>query len=189
MILICQILTERLPQINQNICLLKMNLKKLKTFDSSYFIGKSDFEGDGTKNYLVFQPTYKYFKIIAGVGNCKYIYYWKYKGLPDKKINYIKTPNHNITPNVDYYGTKTRVKLNGNYLKQDKVTFNHGKVVNIYIVYEIRKRLNISYYPTLENCLFRAVSLTKNADIDQYKNSVYEMGFDRHKSFSFSGTG
>ena len=189
MILICQILTERLPQINQNTCLLKMNLKKLKTFYSSYFIGESDFEGDGTKNYLVFQPTYKYFKIIAGVGNCKYIYYWKYKGLPDKKINYIKTPNHNITPNVDYYGTKTRVKLNGNYLKQDKVTFNHGKVVNIYIVYEIRKRLNIRFYPTLENCLFRAVSLTKNADIDQYKYSGYEMGFDRHKSFSFSGTG
>ena len=25
---------------------------------------------------------------------------------------------------------------------------------------------NISSYPTLENCLFGAVSLTKNADID-----------------------
>ena len=32
--------------------------KKLKTFDSSDFRGKSHFEGDGTQNYLVFQPTY-----------------------------------------------------------------------------------------------------------------------------------
>ena len=30
-------------------------MKKLKTFDSSYFIGKSHFEEDGTQNYLVFQ--------------------------------------------------------------------------------------------------------------------------------------
>ena len=29
-------------------------LNKLKTFDSSYFIGKSQFEEDGTQNYLVF---------------------------------------------------------------------------------------------------------------------------------------
>ena len=29
---------------------------KLKTFDSSYFIGRSHFDEDGTQNYLVFQP-------------------------------------------------------------------------------------------------------------------------------------
>ena len=36
--------------------LVKNELNKLKTFDSSYFIGKSHFEEDGTQNYLVFQP-------------------------------------------------------------------------------------------------------------------------------------
>ena len=40
-------------------------LKKLKTFDSSYFIGKSHFEEDGTQNYLVFKPINRYFKIRA----------------------------------------------------------------------------------------------------------------------------
>ena len=74
-------------------------------------------------------------------------------------------------------------------MKQDKVTFNHRKVVTIYIVYEISKSFNISDYPTLENCLFSAVTLTKNADIDKYKYSGYGIGFDRHKSFSFPGTG
>ena len=29
-------------------------LKNLKTFHSSYFIGKSHFEEDGTQNYLIF---------------------------------------------------------------------------------------------------------------------------------------
>ena len=31
-------------------------LKKLKIFDASYFIGKSHSEENGTQNYLVFQP-------------------------------------------------------------------------------------------------------------------------------------
>ena len=132
---------------------------------------------------------YRYFKIIAGVGNGSYIYYWKSKGLPQEIINSIKTPNHSITPNLDYYGTKTRVEFNGSCLKQDSVTFNHGKVVNIYIVYEISKSINISDYPTLENWLFGAVSLTKNADIDKYKYSGYGIGFDRHGSFSSPGIG
>ena len=74
-------------------------------------------------------------------------------------------------------------------MKQGSVTFNKKKVVNIYIVYEISKRINISNYLTLENCLFGAVTLTKNADIDRYKYSGYGIGFDRHGSFSFPGTG
>ena len=125
----CQALTENLPQINQSIYL----LKKLKTFDSSYFIGKSHFEENGTKKYLVFKP------MIAGVCNDSFIYYWKSKGLSDERINPIKTPKHSITPNLDYYDTKTRVKFNGSCLKQDEITYTHGKVVNIYIVYEIIK--------------------------------------------------
>ena len=169
--------------------LIEIELKKLITFELSYFIGKSYFEEDGTQNYLVFQPMYRYFKIIAGVGNGSYIYYWQSKGLSDERINSIKTPNYTITPNINYYGTKTRVEFNGSCLKQDSVTFNHGKVVNIYIVYEISKSINISDYPTLENWLFGAVSLTKNADIDKYKYSGYGIGFDRRSSFSFSGRG
>ena len=39
--------------------------------------------------------------------------------------------------------------------------------------------------PTLKNCLFGAVTLTKNAAIDKYKYSGYGIGFDRRSSFSF----
>ena len=49
--------------LSVNKTLVENELKKLKTFDSSYFIGKSHFEEDGTQNYLVFQPISRYFKI------------------------------------------------------------------------------------------------------------------------------
>ena len=102
-------------------------MKKLKTFYSSYFIGKSHFEEDGTQNYLVFQPMYRYFKRIAGVGNDNYIYYWRSKGLSDEKTNSVKTPNYSITASLYNYGTKTNITFNGSCLKQDSVTFNQKK--------------------------------------------------------------
>ena len=43
--------------------------------------------------------------------------------------------------------------------------------------------------PTLKNCLFSAVTLTKNADIDKYGYSGYGIGFDRRSSFSFPSGG
>ena len=71
--------------------LVENELKKLKIFDLSYFIGKSHFKEDGTENYLVFQPMHRYFKMIAGVSTGNYIYFWKSKGLSDEKINTIKS--------------------------------------------------------------------------------------------------
>ena len=58
--------------------LLEYELKKLKTFDSSYFIGKSHFEEHSTQNHLVFQPINRYLNIIS---NKKYISSWQSKGL------------------------------------------------------------------------------------------------------------
>ena len=80
--------------------------------------------------------------------------------------------------------TKISVKSNGS-LKQDKLTYTHGTIVNIYIVYKINKNYNISSYPTLENCLCRAVTLAQNVDIDECKYSGYGIGFDRKGTFSF----
>ena len=141
------------------------------------------------KNYLVLQPIYRYFKRIAGAGSGNYIYFWKSKGLSDERINSITASNYSITPALSHYGTKTRVKLSGSCLKQDKATHNYGTIVNIYIVYEISKNYNISSYPTLENCLFGAVSLTKHVDIGQHKHSGYGTGFDRKGEFSFGSNG
>ena len=66
---------DKLSNLNRKITsnktkhvLVENELKKLKTFDSSYSIGKNYFEEDGTQNCLVFQPIRRYFKI-----NGKYI--------------------------------------------------------------------------------------------------------------------
>ena len=56
----------KLSSLNQRVTINKTKhvlagneLKKLITFDASYFIGKSHFEEDGQQNYLVFQPLNK----------------------------------------------------------------------------------------------------------------------------------
>ena len=56
---------------------------KLRTFDSIYFRGKNHFEDDGTQNYLILQPRYRYFKSI---GNSDYSSSRKSKELSDESI-------------------------------------------------------------------------------------------------------
>ena len=57
-------------------------------------------------------------------------------------------------------------------------------MVNIYIVYEFKRSVNVSSYPTLEHCLFSAVELTKHVDVDLYKYYGYGIGFVRKGSYS-----
>ena len=80
--------------------------------------------------------------------------------MSEERLDSITASNYKITPELSFYGTKTRVVLNGSCLKRDKSTLNHGTIVNKYFAYEISKNYNISSYPTLENCLFGAVSFT-----------------------------
>ena len=65
----CRVLTEK--KIKH--VLVENELKKVKTFDFNYFIGKRHFEEDGVQNSVI-----RYFKIIT---NTKYIWSWQSKGL------------------------------------------------------------------------------------------------------------
>ena len=69
------------------------------------------------------------------------------------------------------------------FLRQDNVTYNCGPIVNIYIVYRLTSDTKDSSI-TLQNCLFGAVKVTKNLDIDKYKYSGYGIGFDSKGSFT-----
>ena len=60
--------------------------------------------------------------------------------------------------------------------------------MNIYIVYDLKSNLN-TFDPTWGNCLFRAVKLTKNSDIDKNKYSGCGTGFDAKGTFSFPSGG
>ena len=101
----------------------------------------------------------------------------------------ISTSDNSRNPTLSYYDTKIRVKFTGGCLKQPKISYTHGKLVNIYIVYELAASSSNDNDPTLKNCLFGPVTLTKNADIDKYGCSGYGIGFDRTGSFSFAGGG
>ena len=74
-------------------------------------------------------------------------------------------------------------------LKQSDHIFTHHKIVNIYFVYELAASSSHTNDPALKNCLFGAVTLSKNADIEKYKYSGYGTGFERRSSFSFLSGG
>ena len=164
----------------------KNELDKLKTFDFSYFIGKSHFEQDGVQNYLVVQPVYRYFKFIS---NTNLISEWIYKGLSSESIKPPATSNNSLAPAINNFGAKTKVKFTGSSLQQSKISYAHGKIVNVYVVYELGAASSNINDPTLKNCLFGAVTLTKNTDIDKYGYSGYGIRFDRRSSFSFPSGG
>ena len=87
-------------------------MNKLKTFDSSYFIGKSPFEEDGTQNYLVFQPIIGCFKVNTITDVADYVLSWKSKRLSVKTIKRRATSDNSLTPTVNYYfAAKVRLKL------------------------------------------------------------------------------
>ena len=89
------------------------------------------------------------------------------KGISNESIKPPTSSNYSLNPRLSYYGTKIRVQFTGSCLKQPKFTFTHKKVVNIYIVY-ILGTSSSHNDPTIKYCLFEAVTLTKNADIEKY---------------------
>ena len=109
--------------------------------------------------------------------------------MSDENITAPNTSDYRLNQQLRYLVTKTRVGFNGSCLKQVKITYDHGKLVSIYIVYDTSKKFNISSYSIRENCLFDAISLTKTADFDKYKYSRYGIGFDKHWFFSHPSDG
>ena len=76
--------------------------------------------------------------------------------------------------------------IDGSCLKQEKVTFTHKKVSNIYIAYEINLQLFIHGRNfALENSLFGTSGTTAKADLDKCKYSGSGIEFDARGSLSY----
>ena len=127
----------------------------------------------------------KYFKLNSVVGVIDRVLSWQSKGISNESIKPPTTSNNSLNPRLSYNDTKIKVQFTGSCLKQPKFMFTHKKVVNIYIFYEIGGSSSNVNDPTIKKCLFGAVTLTKNADIEKYKYSDYGIGFDRRSGFSF----
>ena len=91
----CQVLTEKL------FLLIEKELKRLKTFELGYFIGKSHFDEDGAQNYLVFQSVLDYFTL-----NNNWITKWKSKGLSNESFEVVFTSDNTLTPSVTHMEPK-----------------------------------------------------------------------------------
>ena len=86
-------------------------MKKLKIFDLSYFIGKNDFDENGTQNYLAFQSVLEHFTL-----NSNWITNWNSKELSNESLQVISTSDNTLTPSINYYGDKARLKFTGSFL-------------------------------------------------------------------------
>ena len=113
------------------------------------------------------------------ITNTDYVSSSKSKELSSESIKPPATFDNSVTPILNYYDTRTRVKFTGSCLKQPKISYTHGKVVNIHIVFELGASSSHNNNPTLKNCLFDTITLTKNADIDKFGYFGYGIGFDR----------
>ena len=131
----------------------------------------------------------KYFKLNTVVGVIDRVLSWQSKEMSNESIKPPTTSNNSLNPRLSYYGSKIRVQFTRSCLRQPNFAFSHKKVVNIYIVYELGASSSHINNPTLKKCLFGAVTLTKNADIEKYKYLGYGIGFDRRSSFSFPDGG
>ena len=125
--------------------------------------------------------------------NLHYVLSWTSKGVSNESIKPSSTSDNSLTPILNYYGSKIKVSFDMSCLQTNGFSINHGKIAIIYIVYEITNIAGINGNRdsnlTIENALFGAVSLAKNADVDKYKYSGYGIAFDRKGSFSFPGGG
>ena len=172
----------------------KIAANKAKHFlndnDLSLYKGKQYFdERSGKKNYLLFLPINKYFRLNSVANRVDYVLSWKSKRFSSKNTRPPTTSDNSLSPELNYYGTKTRVKVTKTFSKKSRHFLTHKHAVNIYIVYELAASSSFNSDPTLRHSLFGAVTLTKNADIEKYKYSGYGIGFDRRSSFSFAAGG
>ena len=104
---------------NIEIAGIKLNINKLQAYYLSYFKGKQYFdEGSGKQNYLVFLPMGKYFKLNLVVGVIDRVLSWQSKGISKGSIKLLTTSNNSLNPELNYYGTKTKVKFIRSCLKQ-----------------------------------------------------------------------
>ena len=81
------------------------------------------------------------------------------------------------------------VIFKGSYMKQKKVVYpNNSSVVNIYIVYELDKIDNTKNTDfTIQNVLFRAMKITKDANYSHNKYTGYGICFNAKSGFSIGG--
>ena len=92
--------------------------------------------------------------------------------------------SNNNAPTLLNQNIRLGVTFNCNYMKQKKIGYSRGTVVNIYIVYELKNRIVDSTGFTVLNGSFGAVKITKDINTLHYKYSGYGLCTDVKGEFS-----
>ena len=95
------------------------------------------------------------------------------------------TSDNSLTPALNYYGTETRVAFTGDCLKQTKSSYAHGKVVNIYIVYELGASGSNDSDPTLKNCFLVQLLWQKMLILKSMGILIIKLDLIEDQSFHF----
>ena len=86
----------------------------------------------------------------------------------------IKPPDTSLAPTPGFKNDEKRYfPFKVDCLIRGKAKSEYGKIINIFIVYDLQSNRNYNPELTLENCLFGAIKVTKNADVNKFKYSRY----------------
>ena len=111
---------------------------------------------------------------------------WKPKNIYDLSNKNVLNSVQNIkliSPNIKNDGKGLHV-FSGNYFQQD-IKAIPNNVINIYCVYELDPiDFSRNNEFTIQNALFGAIEITKNANASKYKYKGYGICFDESESFS-----
>ena len=135
------------------------------------------------QSYFLFEPKSKSFTRNGGA-----IHAWVSTGIHNDSNNtglFSVNNSHNNSPTLLKKNNRLGVTFNGNYMKQSKLDYAQEKIVNLYIVYELKNRRVDNPDFTVQNGLFVAVKITKNVNTSHYKYEGYGICFGSELSFSF----
>ena len=158
-----KIISDRVAKNKTKHLLVENELKILKTFDSSYFLGKNYFEG----NDGVFQTMQKHFKLI----NENQVDKWKSQGLSNQYLSTFGTIAHVIL-SKPIKPMHVIFKGKGTLVQDENDIISGGPIINIYSIYKTSpKTVNSNF--VFRDYLFGAIKITNttNSDTDKWQYS------------------
>ena len=104
---------------------------------------------------------------------------------PSNKNKLHSTQNiNNFYPRIKYISGELYVSFSGNYFVQNIVNISNN-VINIYCVYKLDPvHFSRNNKFTIQNALFGAIEITKNANTSKYKYKGYGICFDESEEFT-----
>ena len=132
---------------------------------------------------LVYDCKLNSFKIYASSS----ILDWKPKNIYDPSNKNELSSNRNINnfyPSIKNISGELYVSFSGNYFVQDIINTSNN-VMNIYCVYKLDPiDFSSNNKFTIQNALFGAIEITKNANTSKYKYKGYGICFDESEEFT-----